>query len=40
LYPQTFVDAAARAWQPYLDGKRTLPAAATDLVRALGTGAN
>jgi len=35
LFPDQFRDAAARIWPTYMDGTRTLPEAATDLVRAL-----
>jgi hypothetical protein len=35
VYPETFLDAAANAWRPYLDGTRTLSEAADDLVRTL-----
>ena len=35
LFPDQFRDAAARIWPAYMDGARTLPDAASDLVRAL-----
>jgi len=35
LFPDQFRDAAARIWPAYIDGTRTMPQAAGDLVRAL-----
>jgi len=35
LFGGPFLDAAARIWPAYIDGKRTMPQAAEDLIRAL-----